>query len=132
MQAEEAQKTAILLIGHGSRAEGANEGQYRVAADLRSSGRYALVECAFLEINQPDIPAGLTACRASGASRIVVMPYFLHLGNHVRQDLPRLIGEWQQVHPGLEVAISPPLGYGPQITRLVEERIRQAINPAME
>jgi sirohydrochlorin ferrochelatase len=129
---EEEEKTAILLIGHGSRAEGANEGQYRVAADLRSSGRYALVECAFLEINQPDIPAGLTACREAGASRIVVMPYFLHLGNHVRQDLPRIIGEWQQANPGLEVSLSPPLGYSPRLTGLVEERIRQAINPAME
>src|SRR5438309_1408856 len=109
------EKTAVLLIGHGSRAEGANESQYRVAADLKSSGRYAIVECAFLEISQPDIPAGLTLCRATGATRIVVVPYFLHKGNHVRKDLPRIIGAWWLQNSDVEVLDSPPLGYSPKI-----------------
>lgn len=121
------EKTAILLIGHGSRAAGANDAQYRVAADLQSSDRYLVVECAFLEINQPDIPAGLTACREAGATRIVVAPYFLHLGNHVRQDLPRITDEWRLANPTVEVVISPPLGYSPKLSQLVEERIHQAI-----
>lgn len=121
-------KTAILLIGHGSRAEAANESQYRVAADLKSSGRYQVVECAFLEINQPDIPAGLSLCRAAGATKIVVVPYFLHMGTHVRKDLPRIIGAWWLENSEIEVVDSPPLGYSPKITELVEERIDQALN----
>lgn len=127
------EKTAILLIGHGSRAEGANDSQYRVTADLKSSGRYSLVECAFLEISQPDIPAGLDICRTAGATKIVVVPYFLHMGNHVRKDLPRIIGEWWLANSDIEVVDSPPLGYSPKITELVEERISQALSsPASE
>ena len=121
------EKTAILLVGHGSRAEGANDSQYRVAADLKSSGRYPVVECAFLELNQPDIPAGLSLCRAAGATRIVVVPYFLHMGMHVRKDLPRIIGDWWLENSEVEIVDSPPLGYSPKITELVEERIGQAL-----
>ena len=122
------EKTAILLIGHGSRAEGAKESQYRVAADLKSSGRYSLVECAFLEISQPDIPAGLSICREAGANRIVVVPYFLHMGTHVRKDLPRIIGDWWLANSEVEILDSAPLGYSPKITELVEERINQALD----
>jgi sirohydrochlorin ferrochelatase len=120
-------KLAVLLIGHGSRAEGANEAQYRVARDLRDSGQYPVVECAFLEINRPDIPAGLTLCKEAGASRIVVVPYFLHMGTHVRRDLPRIIGEWWSDNSEIEIVEGQPLGYSPRMTALVEDRIRQAL-----
>src|SRR5690349_15740852 len=120
-------KTAILLIGHGSRVPGANDSQYRVGQDLRETGRYLVVECAFLEINLPDIGMGLTLCRQAGATRIVVIPYFLHMGTHVRRDLPRIIGEWWSENPEIEILEGSPLGYSSKITGLVEDRIQQAL-----
>lgn len=118
---------AVLLIGHGSRTAGANEAQFRIAQDLRETGRYLVVECAFLEINQPDIGAGLTLCRQAGATRIVAVPYFLHMGTHVRRDLPRIIGDWWVENSDIEIVEGNPLGYSPKITGLVEERIREAL-----
>ena len=126
---QEVKKTsAILLIGHGSRAPGANDAQYRVAQDLRNRAGYLVVECAFMEINQPDIPTSLTVCRHSGARRIVVIPYFLHMGTHVQRDLPGIIGEWWADNPEIEIVEGSPLGYSSKITELVEERIQQALN----
>lgn len=119
--------TAILLLGHGSRAVDANEAMHRVAADLRATGQYAIVECAFLEINQPDIPAGLTRCLEAGATHIIVIPYFLHLGNHVKKDLPEIIGNWQEAHPTIAVTVGQHFGYSPKIVELVQERISQAV-----
>ena len=60
-------KTAILLIGHGSRAPEANEAMYQVAATLKDSQNGGIIECAFLEISQPDIGTGLSNCRQAGA-----------------------------------------------------------------
>lgn len=120
-------KTAVLLIGHGSRAQGANDAQYLIAQDLRESGRYSIVECAFLEISRPDIRAGLSLCRQAGATCIVVVPYFLHMGTHVQRDLPRIIGDWWAENSEIEIVEGQPLGYSPKITELVEERISQAL-----
>lgn len=120
-------KTAVLLIGHGSRAPGANDAQFLVARDLQESGRYSIVECAFLEINQPDIPTGLSLCRRTGVTGIVVVPYFLHMGTHVQRDLPRIIGDWWVENPEIEIMEGAPLGYSPKITELVEERIGQVL-----
>lgn len=120
-------KTAVLLIGHGSRAPGANDAQLMVARDLQVRGNYSIVECAFLEISQPDIPAGLSLCRQAGAASIVVLPYFLHMGIHVQRDLPRIIGDWWAQNSEIEIVEGSPFGYSPKITDLVEERIRQAL-----
>ncbi len=99
---------------------------YRVAAELKTTGQYGIVECAFLEMSQPDIPIGLTTCRDLGATRIIVIPYFLHLGNHVRQDLPRLIGEWQSANPAIGVTTGQHLDYSPKLVELVQQRIEEA------
>jgi sirohydrochlorin ferrochelatase len=120
------EKTAVLLLGHGSRAKEANDAMYRVAQDLRQTEQFAVVECAFLEMNQPDIAGGLTSCHAQGAKRIIIIPYFLHLGNHVQKDLPRLIGDWWADRPEVEIIMGQHLGYSPLLTQLVQERIAEA------
>ena len=116
---------AILLLAHGSRATEANVAMFQVAADLKASGQYELVECAFLEMTSPDITTGLTNCREAGAGRIIIMPYFLHLGRHVQEDLPGIIKAWSANNPGVEVTMAAHLGYSPKLTELVQERISE-------
>jgi sirohydrochlorin ferrochelatase len=118
----------ILLIGHGSRASKANEAMYQVASDLKATTQYEIVECCFLEINQPDIGTGLTNCLEAGADRIIVIPYFLNLGNHVQQDLPRIIGDWLLAAPDVEVIMGQHFGYSPKLVELVQERISDALS----
>lgn len=120
-------KPAVLLLGHGSRLVEANESMYRVAADLKATGQYLTMECAFLEINQPDIPAGLTSCLEAGATQIIVIPYFLHLGRHVQEDLPRIIAAWQNENPSPKVILGQPFGYSPRLVELVQDRIGEAL-----
>jgi sirohydrochlorin ferrochelatase len=117
---------AILLIAHGSRATDANNAMYRVADDLRA-GDWLTVECAFLELNEPLIPDGLTRCAAAGATVIIAVPYFLHLGKHVQEDLPRIIGDWCAANPGVEVRLGNPFGYSPRLTELIQERIGEQL-----
>lgn len=125
---ESTAKTAILLLGHGSRAKEANAAMYRVADDLKASGQYAIIECAFLELSTPDIAGGLTTCKQQGAQRIIIIPYFLHLGRHVQRDLPQLIGEWWQTNEDVEVLLGKHFGYSPKLTELVQERIANVVS----
>jgi sirohydrochlorin ferrochelatase len=80
-------KTALLLIAHGSRHGEANADLYHVVAAARGWGRYAIVEGCFLELAEPDIEQGAARCVAQGAERVVLLPYFLSAGVHVRRDL---------------------------------------------
>ena len=44
-----------------------------------------------MELASPSIAEGVGACAASGASELVVHPYFLGPGNHTRNDVPQLV-----------------------------------------
>ncbi len=65
-------------------------------------------EAAFLELGAPDLTAATGLAIARGATRIVVIPYFLTLGTHLQRDLPRLAREASDAHGGIEMQITLP------------------------
>jgi sirohydrochlorin ferrochelatase len=115
--------TALLLIAHGSRQPEANADLHRLADELRATGRYADVVAAFLELAEPDIDAGGAACVAAGAGRVVLMPYFLSAGVHVRRDLTAARDRLAARHPGVEFKLAEPLGPHPLLTDIVVQRV---------
>ena len=83
--------TAVLLIAHGSRRQEANDDLLRLADAVRNRDHYSIVEVAYLEIASPTIPDGARRCIEQGASRILLLPYFLSAGAHV-VDNPAQMG----------------------------------------
>ena len=119
---------AVLLLGHGSKAPGANEGMYALVRKLRRKWPSRLVEASFLEINHPSIPEGIDLCVDRGAGRVILVPYFLHLGNHVGKDIPPLVAQARSRHPEVEMALAPHLGFHPLLAEIVEDRIEEALS----
>src|SRR5438874_196384 len=85
--AKRAEMKALLLIAHGSRKAEANADLAFVADRLRDRGRYPIVRVAYLELAEPTIADGGAACAAGGATEVILLPYFLSAGVHVRDDL---------------------------------------------
>ncbi len=119
-------KTAILLMAHGSRIPEANHAVTRVAAMVKDFGDYDIVEVSFRENHSPNIQQGIDACVAQGAERILLVPYFLSLGAHVLEDLPKEMEKGQMRHPGVEMAMSKHLGVHKRLAKLVVDRIEEA------
>src|SRR5919199_4671448 len=117
---------ALLVMVHGSPRPVANEDMYRVVADLRArpeaAARFPIVEVGFMECNAPTIPEAIERCVAGGAGRIVAVPYFLHTGAHVCEDLPTLLEEAQQRYPGIEFLMGDYIGLSPRLTDLLAAR----------
>jgi sirohydrochlorin ferrochelatase len=118
--------TALLLIAHGSRQEEANADLYLLADALRERGEHEIVEAAFLELTEPDILQGAARCLAQGARRVILLPYFLSAGVHVRRDLAGLRARLAEENPAVEFRLAEPLGPHPLLLQLVSERARQA------
>jgi sirohydrochlorin ferrochelatase len=117
--------TAILLIAHGSRHEPANADLRHMADEIAASGEYPIVEPSFLELADPDIPAGGSACVGRGAGRVLMVPYFLSAGVHLIRDLTAARDDLMARHPDVEFLLGPPLGPHPLLQRLVLERVRE-------
>lgn len=117
--------TAILLIAHGSRHAAANDDLHALAARLAAGADYPIVEPCFLELAEPDIAGGADRCVARGATRVLMIPYFLSAGIHLRRDLTAARDALDGRHPGVAFVLGPPLGPDPRLDQLVMERIRQ-------
>lgn len=120
-------KTAIIVFAHGSSVESANEAVRAVTRQIASTGGFTLTDTAFLEMAQPDLPAAVESMRLAGAERIIVVPYFLTLGIHLRRDLPRIVEELSGRYDGLSIEVTDPLDGHPALARIVLERAQKAL-----
>lgn len=120
-------QTGIIVFGHGSSVESANEAVRVVARAMAARGEYALVETAFLEFGQPDLAGAVESLAQRGAQRVIILPYFLTLGKHLKQDLPRLAEVARAAHPGLVIEVTPPLDGHPAMVEALLGRAEAAI-----
>jgi sirohydrochlorin ferrochelatase len=118
-------KTALLLIAHGSRQEEANADLRDVVAEMRKRGDFAIVEGAFLELAEPTIEESSARCVDQGANKVVIAPYFLSAGVHVRQDLTAIRGKLAEKYPEVEFCLAEPLGPDPLLLEIVAQRARE-------
>ncbi len=119
-------KTALLVMVHGSPRPVANNDMFAVVDVLRQRGVYPVVEVGFMELNEPSIPAAIACCVEQGAERVVAVPYFLHTGNHVTDDLPTLLEEAQATYPNVAFVMGDYLGHDPIIADVIMERANAA------
>lgn len=118
--------TALLLIAHGSREDEANADLLHVVDGLKKLGRYPIVQPSFLELAEPNVEAGAELCVRQGATHVVMIPYFLSPGVHVRRDLSALCTALSARHPGVAFHLADPLGRHPLLLEVVAQRVREA------
>jgi sirohydrochlorin ferrochelatase len=104
-----------ILFAHGSSIESANEAVRTVASQFAASGAYDAVEAAFLEGGSPDLVTSVSRLAERGVGRVIVIPYFLTLGLHLKRDLPKLVEQACEAHPALSIEVTPPLDGHPAL-----------------
>jgi sirohydrochlorin ferrochelatase len=112
---------ALVLIAHGSRRQASNQEVMDLASRLQQSAgdRYQLIEAGFLEIAEPSIPEAIETCIESGATAVVVVPYFLAAGRHVVEDIPYIVKPVAERHPQVAIRISNHIGMSASMIRLI-------------
>ena len=114
-----------LVVAHGSRNPDLVDAHREVCdAIAGKAGDRARVRPAYLELTEPSIPDAIDSAIDSGAGRVVLVPYFLHVGNHTLRDLPSILDEARARHPQAELVLAPHLGFD---ERLVDVAIDRAL-----
>ncbi len=116
----------VVLAGHGSRAEEANDSLALLAQGLAAELELP-VHTGYLEMAEPTIPQALRAAAAGGARRIVLVPYFLSPGMHVRRDLVAIVDEARR-ELGVPIVLSDFLGAHEAVPRLLASLARAGLS----
>jgi len=118
---------AVILLAHGSQSSGAGEGVQEVASQVRERLGGSRVILAFLQFNHPNLAEAIEQAVAEGMKRIVVVPFFLASGAHVREDIPEGLKQARLKNPGAEILLSPPLLPDPRIAEILVDRVGEAL-----
>ena len=102
--------SAIVLLAHGSRDPLWHGPVLEVAKRIREQSPGTTVSCAYLEWTTPDLPEAFRQLTAAGHQRIRLLPLFLGMGKHAREDLPALVTNLRSKHPHLWLEVMPSVG----------------------
>ena len=110
---------AVVLFAHGSRDPLWSRPIEAIARRMAALQPGVPVRCAYLELMQPDLAGAVQTLAEAGAQHVRIVPMFLGVGKHARQDLPALVLELQARHPHLAFQLEPAIGEHPQVVDLM-------------
>ena len=116
-------KKGILVIAHGSRAKETEATLDGVLAMVREMLPGAIVEAAFMEFSDRTVERGVAALAAKSVTEIKIVPYFLFMGIHMKEDIPNLVAACAEKYPSVRIAMGEPIGADRRLAQIVADRI---------
>lgn len=120
-------KRAVVLFAHGSRDPLWHKPMEAVAARIRQQSPQLAVACAYLELSEPDLPSTVASLSETGVSALAIVPMFLGVGRHAREDLPELVAQLRVDFPALQIELRAAVG---EDARLLDMLAHIAQQPA--
>mgnify|MGYP001247025187 CR=1 FL=1 len=117
---------AVLFVGHGSQDPEGNEEVRQFVNGLAPQIDVPIVETCFLEFEEPNMLAGLTACAKRGATRVAVIPIILFSAGHAKIHIPAAIDEAKQLYPQVEFIYGRPIGIHQEVLNILAARLEEA------
>jgi len=120
-------ESAVVIVIHGSHEREANDNAAalveRVCSRIFPETR---VLAAFLSCGLPAVTDAIATFAADGVREILLQPYFLQNGKHVREDLPRLAADCEGRY-GVSVRVLSGLENDMRLEDLLVERIEREV-----
>ena len=124
-------KTGVAILAHGSRGERGmaeiTEVLHRLSRGVSSFLAPGVeVVGAALQFNHPNLDEAVAYLVGQGATRVVIVPYFLFPGRHITEDIPHFVKSLKAVYPEIYFVIADNLGLDEYFIDLVAKRILEA------
>lgn len=116
----------ILLVGHGSRAQGGNREIEDFVQVWRSRRPDWKIEVCFIEFAEVLLDAGFDSA-ARKSSRVIVVPLILNAAGHVKMEIPAHMAKARQRHPNVDFIYTPHLSAGEPILKILKYELHQAM-----
>ena len=112
---------AIVLFAHGSRDPLWHRPIQAVADAIALRAPATPVACAYLELSAPDLQTACEGLIRQGISALTIVPMFLGVGKHAREDLPALMAQMRQNWPTVDFQLQTAVGENPRLIELLAD-----------
>lgn len=112
-------RTGVILFAHGSRDPLWRLPIDAVAQRMKAQWPDLPVACAFLELTTPALPEVVDDMMKLGLTHLRVVPMFLGVGRHAREDLPQLVNDLREAYPQVHFELTSSVGEHPAMTALL-------------
>jgi sirohydrochlorin cobaltochelatase len=123
------QRSALLLVGHGSRSAAGVADYFALAERVRALATDLAVGCGFLELSPPPISVAAGDLAAAGHRDVTVVPLVLFDAGHAKTDVPASIARARLDLPGVRFRYGRALGVHPDLLATVDERLAATVAP---
>ena len=113
----------VLIIAHGSRATETEAVLESIVSMVKIKLADIIIDYAFMEFSDRTIEKGVSALVAGGVSEIIIIPYFLFTGIHIKEDIPNMVAECAMSFPGIKITMGEPLGVDERLADILVDRI---------
>jgi sirohydrochlorin cobaltochelatase len=113
--------SGVILFAHGSRDPLWRLPIDAVADRMRAQQATLPVAVAFLELTEPDLPSTVEELMKQGVAHVRIVPMFLGVGRHAREDLPELVNGLTEAYPQMSFELLPAIGEHPAMTALMAD-----------
>lgn len=119
-------KQAVILLGHGSIREEANEEVRNMWRMLAEQLPGMDIRGSFVEVAEPTLEQTIGQLAAEHVERIVIVPMFLTRGNHLSNGIPRILEAMRQQYSHMQIDLTRHLGVDPLLAEIIKNRLREA------
>ncbi|HET6843745.1 MAG TPA: CbiX/SirB N-terminal domain-containing protein [Candidatus Angelobacter sp.] len=114
--------TTVLIIGHGSRDEAANDEFGKLVISYRNAHPEFRVSHCYIELADPSLACALDEA-ATVSEEVIAVPLFLFGAGHLKNDIPIALATTRRKNPGVRFLPTRELGVHPVLIDLALSRL---------
>lgn len=127
-QRDKAEKTGVIILAHGSRLKQANGMIKNIVEMVKRRLSIKEIMQAYLQFSQPTLAEAVADLTGAGCERIIVIPFFLFEGNHVRRDIPKALEKEKAKFPNIDFTYAKNLGQDERLSEILMDRIKEELS----
>ena len=119
----------VMIVGHGSRSLKSQEDFKKIVDITAKKMTHTKVYGTNMELAEPvmDDTIAQIVAENNGLSEIVVVPFFLFEGIHIKRDIPEKLNEFREKDPDVKFTFGRPLGADPALVDVLLGRISEVL-----
>ncbi len=117
------QKQSIILLGHGSKSKDALEDFNFIVDAVKKQANDKNVFGAHMELASPSLEDVVSFLTEEERKDVVIVPYFLFNGNHIKKDIPEKIETLKKEYPGANIELATPIGKEPLMAEILLKKV---------